>query len=377
MVLLEENIASRFYKMDGHYFLSHSAGLLPKTSRTVLEENFFLPWEQKGGEAWSDWIPSLDGFHDSLARLLNVSAETLCAQRNVSSALAKIIFSIPRPIERPVILLSEQDFPTTGFVLAQAQKIGWQLRFLPKSADLSNPQIWQEAMKDDVGLVFVTHVTSNFGAKAPLGEICVAARAKDIISILDLAQSVGGFAIDLEKIAPDFAIGSSLKYLCGGPGAGWLYGDLKRIAECQPLDVGWFSHENPFEFDIHSFRYAPDAKRFAGGTTSIAPLILARNGIDLIHEIGPSTIEAHNQALLQKLIDGLPEKALASETRPGHRGNHILVKSPDPEKHQQALAAKGIKGDIREGALRFSVHLYTSKADIAALLTGLEAIIDL
>ncbi len=377
MVLLEENIVSRFYKMDGHYFLSHSAGLLPKTSRTVLEESFFLPWQQKGGEAWSDWMPALDGFHESLGRLLNVPAKTLCAQSNVSSALTKIIFSIAQPIERPVILLSEQDFPTTGFVLAQAQKIGWQLRFLPKSADLSDPQIWQEAMKDDVGLVFVTHVTSNFGARAPLGEICKAARAKGIISILDLAQSVGGFAIDLQKIAPDFAIASSLKYLCGGPGAGWLYVDQKRIAECQPLDVGWFSHENPFEFDIHSFRYAPDAKRFAGGTTSIAPLILARNGIDLIHEIGPSAIEAHNQALLQKLIDGLPEKALASETRPGHRGNHILVKTPDPEKHQQALAAKGIKGDIREGALRFSVHLYTSKADITALLTGLEAIIDL
>ncbi len=340
----------------------------------MLEEYFFSPWRQKGGEAWSDWMPVLDGFHDSLARLLNVPAKTLCAQGNVSSALSKIIFSIAPPQTRPVILLSEQDFPTTGFVLAQARKAGWQLRFLPKSADLSDLHIWQHAMKDDVGLVFVTHITSNFGARAPLGAICAAARAKGIISILDLAQSVGGLAIDLGKIAPDFAIGSSLKYLCGGPGAGWLYVDEARIGECQPLDVGWFSHENPFAFDIHDFRYAPDAKRFLGGTPSIAPLIVARGGIDLIHEIGIGAIEDHNQTLLQKLIEALPEKVLASETRPGHRGNHILVKSPDPEKYQQALAAKGIKGDIREGALRFSVHLYTSKADIAALLSGLDAV---
>jgi kynureninase len=377
MSLPEDDIVSRFCKMEGHYFLSHSAGLLPKTSPAALEKDFFSPWRQKGGEAWSCWMPALDGFHESLTCLLNVPAPSFCAQSSVSSALTKIIFSIPRPKERPVILLSEQDFPTTGFVLAQAQKVGWQLRFLPRFADLSDPQIWQDAMKDDVGLVFVTHVTSNFGARAPLGEICEAARAKGIISILDLAQSVGGIAIDLGEIAPDFAIGSSLKYLCGGPGAGWLYVAQKRIGECQPLDVGWFSHENPFEFDIHDFRYAPDAKKFLGGTPSIAPLVVARNGIDLINETGVDAIEAHNQALLQKLIEALPEKALASETRPGHRGNHILVKTADPEKHHQNLAAAGIQCDIREGALRFSVHLYTSKADIIALLSGLEAITDL
>ena len=37
------------------------------------------------------------------------------------------------------------------------------------------------------------------------------------------------------------------------------------------MDVGWFSHAQPFEFDIHNFEYAEGAARFSGGTPSIAP----------------------------------------------------------------------------------------------------------
>ena len=50
---------------------------------------------------------------------------------------------------------------------------------------------------------------------------------------------------------PDFIVGSCVKWLSGGPGAGFLWVGEDVIDRCQPQNVGWFSHEDPFEFDIH------------------------------------------------------------------------------------------------------------------------------
>ena len=80
-----------------------------------------------------------------------------------------------------------------------------------------------------------------------------------------------------------------------------------RIAhrQLEPVDVGWFSHEDPFEMDIHSFRYANDARRFWGGTPSIAPFVCAAASLRHIHALGVDRIHAHNRRLIQAFRDAL------------------------------------------------------------------------
>ena len=59
------------------------------------------------------------------------------------------------------------------------------------------------------------------------------ARSRNIISILDIAQSVGIVPIDLKALNPDFMIGSSVKWLCGGPGAAYLWVNSDCLAYLQ------------------------------------------------------------------------------------------------------------------------------------------------
>ena len=369
--LLPATVRERFHRPQGHYFLSHSAGLMPKAAKEFIETNVFKPWQEKGGQSWPDWLTVLDRFHQGLGTILSAPANQFCAQTNLSAGLVKIFSALPAPKKRNIILMSEEDFPTTGFVLQQAERWGWERRFIPRGSDLSDLELWQDQMDECVGVVFATHVFSNGGARAPIHDICQIARERDILSILDLAQSAGGIEIDLSSIRPDFAVGSGLKYLCGGPGACWLYVDGARLERWQPTDVGWFSHQDPYEMDIHNFTYAENAWRFMGGTPSVLPFAMGVVGLEIVQEYGSAQIEAHNQALLQRLIDGLPPDRVVSQTRPHRRGNHLLVRVCDPEKQVEILAHQNILCDVRNQALRFSLHLYNNENDVAALLTAL------
>lgn len=356
-----------FHVPDGHYFLTHSIGCQPKAYDAAAAAGLSAPWRAAGADVWPQWFAALDRFRAGLAPLIGARAEDICPQTNVSSALSKILFSLPERPGRRKILLTEDDFPTVGFVLAQARRFGYELEFLPGGPGLADAGVWASAMDETVQLVLATHVFSNSSVKAPIADIAVIAREREIYSVIDIAQSAGAVPVSLDAWRPDFAIGTSLKYLCGGPGAAFLWVDPETAKICRPLDVGWFSHEEPFEFDIRKFRYADGAMRFFGGTPSIAPFAGAASAHALLRETGIEAIEAYNQALLSRLIDAAPKNSILSMAREGARGASVIFKVKDVEKAAAALEAARIHFDARAGGLRFSVHLYNSEEDVDAL----------
>lgn len=360
-----------FRPADGRYFLSHSIGLAPRNVEAHAAAGFLDPWMKGDGAAWDRWLAALDRFAAGLAPLIGAAAAEICPQTNLSSAFTKILYSLPERARRRKIVLTEDDFPTMGFVAAQARRVGYELLFLPGGARLADIDAWTPAFNDDVQLVLATHVFSNSAVRAPIAEIAARAHARGVFSVLDIAQSAGVIPIDLKAIRPDFAVGTSLKYLCGGPGAAFLWTGAETAARAAPLDVGWFSHERPFEFDIRDFRYAPGAARFLGGTPSIAPFAVARAGAEAIARFGVEAIEAHVQRLLGRLIDAVPATALLSHGRAGARGAHAILAVADADAASAALEAARIRCDRRMGGLRFSFHLYNDDSDVEALVAAL------
>lgn len=361
-----------FERPPGPYFLSHSIGLRPSAAAAALDEGYAAPWKEADGKTWDHWFAALDRFRENLAPLIGAAAEDVCPQTNISGALTKILFALPERARRKKIVLSEDDFPTVGFVLAQARRLGYELVFLPGGARLADIDAWSPAFHDDVQLVLATHVFSNSSVLAPVVEIAARARQRGVFSILDIGQSAGAVPIDLKSWRADFAVGTSVKYLCGGPGAAFLWTEKETAARAAPLDVGWFSHEAPFEFAIRDFRYAQGALRFMGGTPSVAPFAAASAGARVLGEAGISAIFAHNQRLLGRLIAALPQGALISHGKEGERGSAALIAVNDVAAASKALAAAGIIHDQRAGAIRVSAHLYNSDKDVDALLRALE-----
>lgn len=362
-----------FIRPQGRYFLSHSIGLKPRVADAVLEHGFAEPWAVGDGRAWDHWLAAIDGYRASLAPLIGAHPADICPQTNISSALTKIIFSLPERARRRKIVLTEDDFPTLGFVAAQARRIGYELVFLPAGARLADIDAWTPAFHDDVQLLIATHVFSNSAVKAPAAEICDRARRRGVFTILDIAQSAGAVPVALDEWRPDFAVGTAVKYLCGGPGAAYLWTERETAARCFPLDVGWFSHAAPYEFDIHNFRYAEGAVRFWGGTPSVAPFAVARAGFDILASVGVDAIYRHNQDLLDLLVAALPASAFLSHGRASERGAAAVIGVRDVEAASRALQQTQLLHDQRAGGLRISFHLYNTEEDVTALAEALQA----
>jgi len=134
--------------------------------------------------------------------------------------------------------------------------------------------------------------------------------------------------------------------------------------------VGWFSHENPFEFDMHNFRYAPDALRFWGGTPSVAPFVTAANSIRQLHNIGVETIRAHNLALTQKIIDSVDSNALVTPARPEQRGGTLVLHYPKGRQEATCsrLTQAGVGFDVRPTGIRMSPHIYNDTGEIETVI---------
>jgi len=357
-----------FCQSDTTYLLNHSVGRPLKSAEAAFRDAFLHPWQTSGREPWAQWLPIITSFTQALAKLFHGRAEDFCPQTNLSSGLTKLLMALPKLTHKPVILMAEIDFPSMGFVMQHALPKDAEIRFLPKNMDVTRIDHWNDYLTADVDLAFISHAYSNTGQLSPLSELVPLARSRQIMTVIDVAQSAGIVPINLDQLDPDFLLGSSVKWLCGGPGAAYLWVNERSIQACQPQDVGWFSHENPFEFDIHHFQAQPTALKFWGGTPSVAPYVFAAHSIDYFARQTPAAMRAHNQALIAQVAERL-ERVFASPTIPSqHSGTMILDFKARNAEVLAHLDKRGICVDQRQQGLRVSPHIYNTTQDMEALV---------
>lgn len=357
------------FHVPDSYFLSHSVGCLPKSASKSLDRQFLQPWQT--GRNWADWMPILDEFRQGIAHLLSVDSSGICPQINVSSALTKIIYSLPQDETKKTILLSKQDFPTIGFVMQQAERMGLTIRFI--DGPINELSAWSDALDSSVAIVHITHALSNTSRLLPVKDICDLAKSHDAITILDAAQSLGVVPVNPVEWGVDFVIGTGVKFLCAGPGACFLYAAPDILPLCTPVDVGWFSHENPFEMDISNFRYADDAMRFFGGTPSPAPLALANSAMDIWKSLNQETVHKIIDKHLSFLCSHVDQDIIISPTHSGQRGATFVIAPKDKAALRQILSANHISHDERKDGFRFSVHGYTERSELETLVNVINS----
>lgn len=364
--------AQDFCPSERHYFLNHSVGRPLRAAQTSLDTHFFAPWRDGTDAIWQHWLNALQGFNHALADLLNGDVADFCPQSNPSSAWTKVLYSLPKRAGA-TILLSEHDFPSMGFVAHLAQTQGYKVKFIPAAADHHDLAVWADALTPDVQWVLLTHVQSNTGVQLPVAQIIDIARANQTLTLIDVAQSVGVLPIDVTAWNAHFVAGSCVKWLCGGPGAGFLWVHPDMIEQCQPLDVGWFSHENPFEFDIHHFAYHPRALRFWGGTPSVLPYALASSSIRYLQAVGIEHVRHHNLAMTEQIIAAIDPAHLVSPRAPAQRsGTAVIQMGTQQIRLLEHLRNAQIDFDERDTGVRLSPHIYTTADDMSALITALQ-----
>ena len=347
----------------GPYALSHSVGCLPEAARVALESGFVRPWREQGGGAWDTWLQGIEAFRTGLAGLFGGDAAQYCPQPNLSAGLAKLLGALLPLSGRAVVLAAEDSFPSLGFVLQQAERLGYELRLMPRNSSPAQLQTWARALSSDVRAVLVTHVHSNTGEVAPVADIARLCAARDILCIVDVAQSAGILPVSFPDCGAHVVLGSCVKWLCGGPGAGFMWISPDAVRTLQPSDVGWFSHADPFELDIHHFEYAPDARRFWGGTPTVAPYIAAAASLRVMADIGVPVLRAHNRQLIDTFLGALPV-AWRTRIRTDNIGGTLCIPAGAAlQPIQAALTAAAVQFDCRGPVVRLSFHIYNTPAE--------------
>ena len=368
------NFKDDFILTNSNYLLNHSVGRPLKTSENDFAERFYEPWKKSNDEPWEKWLETINDFTLSLAKIFNAKKSEFCPQVNLSSGLTKILMSLKQvQKKKSVVVVSEIDFPGMGFALKKSLPDDCEIRFIPANEDITNSSIWDAYMTEDIDLVFVSHAYSNTGQLSPISDVISMARSRNIISILDIAQSAGIVPIDLTALKPDFMLGSSVKWLCGGPGAAYLWVNTERLSSCEPKDVGWFSHENPFEFDIHNFRYHDSALKFWGGTPVVAPFVIATNSINYFTKIGIKNIRKHNQALIAKTANEIDLEFVSPRDESIRGGTMILDFGSNQQKVLNHLQDNNIGVDLRSHGIRISPHIYNDEQDIDQLISVIKS----
>jgi kynureninase len=351
----------------GAYLLSHSVGCLPRASRARIASDLLDPWAEQGSDGWSAWLAAIGSFRGAVADLLGGQIAEVCPQPSVSVALGTFLSSLKRERGRDVLLASAHAFPSVGFALQQLAALGYRLELIPEDRNPVDPQSWADALGPHVAAVVPMHVHSNSGLVSPTAEIAALARAAGAISVVDACQAVGILPVNPRAWGVDALIGSSVKWLCGGPGAGFLWVRHDLIEDLEPVQVGWFSHADPFAFDIRDFRYADDARRFWGGTPAPAPCVLAASGIETVLGMGIESILAANRALIAAM-----GQAAEIEIAMADRGGTLCLTCDDADAAEAALRAIGCRFDRRRDIMRLSFHVWNDMDQAQAIGAALR-----
>ena len=339
----------------GPYLLSHSVGCLPRSARAALDEGYLAPWQDTGGAAWGPWLDTIERFRSAIGGLIGAEISEIAPQQSVSAALFSLLSGLRPAKGRNWIVMSEQAFPTVGYVAQGLERLGFETVLIPAAQSPGDAATWERHIDDRVAAVVAMHVHSNTGITSPIAEIAALARRHGALSIVDVAQSAGILPVSPRDWGVDAVIGSSVKWLCGGPGAAWLWLRSEVTAAIEPLDLGWFGHEDPFEFDIRSFRHAADASRFQGGSPSIAPFALAAAGIETLRAIGQDTVLRHNRTCIAAF-----EEAVNRPIDMHGRGGTLCLLFDDVETLREALAPGDFRYDVRGQCLRASFHAWNT-----------------
>ena len=346
----------------GPYLLSHSVGCLPRGSRARIASDLLDPWAEQGSDGWGSWLSAIGAFRGGVAELLGGQIAEVCPQPSVSAALGTFLSSLKREPGRDVLLASAHAFPSVGFAMQQLAALGHRLELIPEDRNPVDPQSWADKLGPHVAAVVPMHVHSNSGLVSPIDEIAALARSAGAICVVDACQAVGIVPVAPRAWGVDALIGSSVKWLCGGPGAGFLWVRHDLIADLEPIQAGWFSHADPFAFDIRDFRYADDARRFWGGTPAPAPCVLAASGIETVLGIGQGNILAANRALIAAAGEAADIAYDMTD-----RGGTLCLTGDDMDGAETALHALGCRFDRRGEILRLSFHIWNDAEQARAI----------
>jgi kynureninase len=361
------------------YLVSHSLGAMPRKAADYLQE-FADTWGSRGVRAWYEgWWEIGRETGNLLAPVLGVEKNAISMHQNVTVAQAVIAscFSYGHP--RHKIVMTDLEFPSNHYLFEGFRRYGAEIVYVPSGDPIRiDLQRLLDAIDERTVLVPLSYVLFKSAAITDVRAVIDKAHHVGAHVILDVYQGAGAVPIDLNGWDADFAVGGSVKWLCGGPGAGYLYvrPDLARMLK--PSFVGWAAHEEPFAFATGAVRHAGSPERFQSGTPNVPSLYSARAGYEIVGAIGVPAIRERSLALTRRIIAAAQAAGYRLNTPldDRERGGSVIIDVPNSAAVADELIKRGVIIDHRPGAgIRMAPHFYNTEQEIDHAMTTLAEIV--
>jgi kynureninase len=356
------------------YLINNSLGAMPGTVRDSLAA-FADLWAIKGVEAWTtDWLPEVRRVADLLGSLIGAPPGSVVVHQNVATLTAMVLAGLEPTDRRNRVVVTDVEWPSHRYLLeGYERRHGIEVVVVPTDGVSVDTDALVAAIDERTLFVPVSHVLFRSASINDVAAICARARAVGAVTMVDGYHATGHLPVDVAAIDCDFYVGGSVKWLCGGPGVGYLYvrPDLEGFS---PVEVGWLGHARPFDFSA-DWEAAEGAMGWLGGTPGMPALYAAREGYAIIAEVTPARIRATSRPLTARLIEGALERGVTVRTPldPDRRAGAVTLDLGEgTEAASRRLIDAGIIVDYRAGSgIRVGAHFFNTLDECDALLDAL------
>ncbi len=331
---------------------------------------------------------AFEAARDKVAAFLNApSRDEVIFTKNATEALNLVARTLPLgPGDRVVITQMEHHSNIVPWQLA-TERSGAELRWfgITDSGELDLSDI-DELLVPGTKVVALTWVSNMLGTINPVAEIARRAHEIGAVVVLDASQAAPQLPMDVQAVGADFVAFTGHK-VTGPTGIGVLWGRAELLEALPPFLGGG---EMIATVTMEKSTWAPLPSKFEAGTPPIVEAVGLGAAIDYISHIGLGAIHAHETAITSHLLDGLASVAGVSVLGPldaSLRGGAVSFELAGVHPHDvaQLLDSRGIA--VRAGhhcakpahqrfgvqaSTRASSYLYTTPAEIDALIDGLE-----
>ena len=335
---------------------------------------------------------AFEGARDTVARFLGApERDEVIFTKNASEALNLVANTVPLAAGDVVVTTEMEHHSNIVPWQLATQRAGATLKWfgLTDSGDLDLSNI-DELITPATKIVALTWVSNMLGTINPIAEIARKAHEVGALVVVDAAQAAPVLPIDLagmsEEERPDFLAFTGHKVV-GPTGIGVLWGRRAALEALPPFLGGG---EMIATVTMEKSTYAPIPHKFEAGTPPIAEAVGLGAALEYLMHVGMENVHAHEQAITAYALERLatvPGVTVLGPADAAKRGGAISFELDGVHPHDvaQVLDSKGVA--IRAGhhcakpahqrfgvqaSNRMSSYLYTTPAEIDALVEGLE-----
>ncbi|MFL5485115.1 MAG: aminotransferase class V-fold PLP-dependent enzyme [Gemmatimonadaceae bacterium] len=362
------------------YLVSNSLGPMPRSVPEKLAE-YGRDWGELGVKAWNrGWWELPVSVGDEIAPLINAGSGEVVMMPNVTIAQTAVLSAIDFPAGRDTVVMTELDFPSVRYAYAaMAERLGARVVVVRSDDGISiDTERLLSAIDERTRLVAVSHVLFRSAYLMDADAICRRAHEVGALVSLDSFHAVGIVPVDVNQSKTDFLTGGVLKWLCGGPGACFLYVNPAVRDQLKPALTGWQAHARPFAFE-ETMEFTAGPFRWLNGTPVIPALYAAAEGPRILRRAGMQAVREKSIRLTSRLIEladarGYKVNAPRDASR---RGGTVAIDVPHGYEVTQHLLSRNILVDYRVGAgIRIAPHFFSKQEEVEEAVSEIDAALE-